>query len=329
MSRAGAHSPFRDGFSALWHEPALLPAELVWRWCFGFSALMLGLIAIALFLNSLKLSAADELLLRSQQPHLLTNALQHIFRGSLSRFVLEQSVLLLGTLLLWALATTAGRAATLCRLVAMFSAEDETSSMRWDFAPIFVLQLLRATWSLIAYVVAVGFLVWGMIMAQDEHPLRAAMALSFGVGLSALTGILLNWYFGLAPLFCVRNNAGAAEALDQTVGFSSRHSGRLLLLGAGFLLLRLVWAASMSFVFLSPLSLLAQIDGRLVALLMGAAALVYFAGVDLLYLARWGSYVSLAEEDANPAPAADISLPNTTPPPSIEPPDVVPLVGLA
>ena len=211
----------------------------------------------------------------------------------------------------------------------MFGAEDETSSTRWNFAPIFVLQLLRATWSLIAFVVAAGFLVSGIVTAQDEHPFRAAMALSFGVGLSALTGILLNWYFGLAPLFCVRNNVGAEEALHQTVAFSNRQSRRLLLLGAGFLLLRLVWTASMSFVFLSPLSLLAQIDGRWVALLMGVAALVYFAGVDLLHLARWGSYVSLAEEDANPAPEPEMPLPNLNLSPRNDPPDVIPLVGLA
>ncbi len=289
---------------------------------------MLGAVAITLFLDSLKISAGDEFLLRSQQPHLLSNALQHIFRGSLSRFVVEQTVLLLGTLLLWALATTAGRAATLRRLVAMFSVEEETSSMRWNFAPIFVLQLLRATWSLIAFAVGAGFLVWGIVMAQDEHPLRAAIALSFGVGLAGLTGILLNWYFGLAPLFCVRNNVGAAGALDQTVGFSSRQPGQLVLLGVGFFLLRLVWAASMTLVFLSPLNLLTQIDGRWVALLMGAAALAYFAGVDLLSLARWGSYVSLAEEDANPAPQAEMPMPQVSSPPS-DPPDLIPLVGLA
>jgi len=85
----------------------------------------------------------------------------------------------------------------------------------------------------------------------------------------------------------------------------------------------------MSFVFLSPLSLLAQIDGRWVALLMGVAALVYFAGVDLLYLARWGSYVSLAEEDANPAPEPEMPLPNSNLSPRNDPPDVIPLVGLA
>ena len=51
---------------------------------------------------------------------------QHIFRGSLTRFVLEQSVLLLGVTLLWCFAATVGRAATLRRLVAMFSARRRT-----------------------------------------------------------------------------------------------------------------------------------------------------------------------------------------------------------
>ena len=47
-------SPFRDGFAALWHEPALLAAELTWRWCFGLSAWGLGIVSrSALFLDSL------------------------------------------------------------------------------------------------------------------------------------------------------------------------------------------------------------------------------------------------------------------------------------
>ena len=35
----------QDGFAALRHEPALLAAELTWRWCFGLSAWGLGIIS--------------------------------------------------------------------------------------------------------------------------------------------------------------------------------------------------------------------------------------------------------------------------------------------
>src|SRR6201999_3796174 len=120
-----SHSPFRDGFAAVWHEPVLWPAELAWRWCFGFSALTLGFLSLGLFLAGLKISAADEFLLRTLQPKLLDSAIRHIFQGSLSRFLLEQMILLLGVMLLWSLAATAGRSATLRRLVAMFASEPE------------------------------------------------------------------------------------------------------------------------------------------------------------------------------------------------------------
>src|SRR5271165_7126237 len=145
-----AHSPFRDGFAALWREPALMAAELTWRWYFGLAAWGLAIISLALFLDSLKISASDEVLLGTLQPYLLVGAVRHIFHGSLNRFLAEQTVLLLGLTLLWAFAATAGRAATLRRLISMFSDDEEPQPMRWEFESIFVLNLLRAMWTLIS-----------------------------------------------------------------------------------------------------------------------------------------------------------------------------------
>ena len=318
-----AHSPFRDGFAAIWHEPVLLPAELVWRWCFGLSALGLGIISIGLFLRSLRVSRIDELFLRSLQPQLLDQALRHIFRGSLARFVLEQSVLLLGVTLLWALASTAGRAATLRRLVAMFRIDDEPEpqASTWNFAPIFALHLLRAMWTMIALAVGLGLLLYGMVMMQNNHALRAAFALSFGLGSAAAIGFALNWYFWAATLFCVRSGGGAMEALEQAAEFSGRHGGRLIWYGIVFGTMRLIWAGLLFVAFLSPANLAPVIGGRWAIVLMGVVALVYFAGADALYLARLGAYVSLAEDDAHPVVEETVSLE--------PPPDLVPLVGLA
>jgi hypothetical protein len=319
---ANSHSPFRDGFAALVHEPVLLPAELVWRWCFGFSALGLGILSIALFLDSIKLTRGDEFLIRTWQPGLLSNALRHSFRGSLNRFVLEQAVLVLGMIVLWALAATAGRSATLRRLVDMFGPDDEAQLLDWNFAPILVLQLLRVMWTLIALAVAIGSFLYGMTMVQNEHAARAALALLFGVGLASFFGIVLNWYFGIAPLFCVRSGTGPMEALDHTVEFSGRQGGRLFLLGLGFLALRFVWAATMFLVFLSPLNLAAHIGARGILCVMGIVTLFYFAGADLLNLARLGAYASLAEDDARPVTEANVLE-------IIAPTDLEPLLGLA
>jgi hypothetical protein len=318
-------SPFRDGFAALRHEPALLAAELTWRWCFGLSAWGLGIISLALFLDGLRVAPVDAFLLRTLQPRLLDNALRHIFRGSLSRFVLEQTVLLLGVMVLWSLAATAGRAATLHRLVAMFSTDEEPQLMEWGFAPIFLLQLLRVMWTMIAVAVAFVLFFYGVVMAQNGHPMRAALALSAGLGVPFLA-IVLNWFFGIAPLFCIRNGAEAMEALEQAVDFAARQAGRLFLLAVGFLALRLVLAGTMCLALLSPLSWISRIGGRWTMLLMIVVALTYFAGADLLYLARLGGYVSLVEDDSHPAPMIE---PAATPPDPNQPPEVLPMVGLA
>ena len=308
MSHPGSDaSPFRDGFAALWHEPALLAAELTWRWCFGFLAWALVIISGGLFLDSIKISRADEFLLGTFQPQLLSGAFQHIFRGSLTRFVLEQSVLLLGVTLSWCFAATVGRAATLRRLVAMFSIDDEPSEMTWQFAPIFVLHLLRAAWSLSALAVAIACLVIGSVMAGNGRAGLTALLLVFGIGLACWFGTALNWFFGIAPLFCIRNGASAMDALAQSVDFVSRRGGRLFLLGLGFLPLRVVWLGTMTLAMFAPLNLARHLAAGWVLLIMAAIALIYFAGADLLHLARLGAYASLAEDDepAEIAPVVD------------------------
>ncbi|MGA3315385.1 MAG: hypothetical protein ABSC64_02980 [Candidatus Korobacteraceae bacterium] len=311
MSHPGSDgSPFNDGFAALWHEPALLAAELTWRWCFGFAAWALSIISCGLFLDSIKISPADEFLLGTFQPQLLSEAVQHIFRGSLTRFVLEQSVLLLGVTLLWCFAATVGRAATLCRLVAMFSVDDEPSQMTWQFVPIFVLHLLRAAWSLIAVSVAIAGLIIGGVMAGKDRAGLAALWLVFGTGLACWFGATLNWFFGVAPLFCIRNGASAMDALARSVDFVSRRGGRLFLLGLGFLPLRLVWFGTMTLAMFAPLSLARHLAVGWVLLIMAAIALLYCAGADLLHLACLGAYASLAEDDAHPVPAPQAGPPS-------------------
>jgi len=67
----------------------------------------------------------------------------------------------------------------------------------------------------------------------------------------------------------------------------------------------------------------ASIGPRWALCLMGIVALIYFAGADVLCLARLAGYASLAvEDDARPIAEA-------VPPEIIQPTDFVPLVGLA
>jgi hypothetical protein len=325
MSRAGASSPFRDGFAALLHEPALLAAELTWRWCFGVSMLALAIFSTGVFLDSVKVSKLDQLLLGTFQPQLLAAALRHIFRGSLARFLLQQAILIVGVTLLWSFASAVGRAATLRRMVAMFGSEEDPQPTPWHFGSIFLLHLLRAMWTQIAFAIAAFLLIYGGAMAELQRPFVAALALSFGVGFVSFAGFLLNWYLGVAPLFTIRNGVRAKEAVEQAIEFAGRHSSRLFLLGLGFFVMRLMWAAIMGSLFLAPLNLADAIGGRWVALMMALVMLLYFVGADAMALARWGAYVSLAEEDSHPAPQPEPEMP----PPALASIEIIPLEGLA
>jgi len=313
-----APSPFRDGFAALVHEPLLPAAELTWRWCFGLAAWILGIASMGMFLDSLTVSPVDAFVLRTFQPQFVDGALRHIFRGSLTRFLLMQAVLIAGVTLLWSLAATVGRAATLRRLVAMFSSDDEPQSLEWRFAPIFVLQLLRAMWSLIALAVAAAMFVYGVALAEGQHPLRGAFLLSAGSGFALFAGAVLNWFLGVAPIFCVRDRASAMEAVMQTVDFAGRHAGRLFLLAAGFFVLRLGWAGMMCLAFLSPLNFVSGIGAGWVMCLMTGVALVYFSGADTLYLARLAAYVALSHDEGY-TPMSEPAIPA----------EILPLEGLA
>ena len=302
MQPESASSPFQDGFAALRSEPLLLPAELMWRWCFALAAWVLVLAATALFLDSLKVSALERFLLGTAHPLLARSALNRILHGVLLRAVWIKFIVLAGLTVLWSLAAAVGRAASLRRLVALLGGTDRNETAGWQFRPMFELHLLRALWMWISIACWVASFLLGTAMLQQQHAARAAFFYVFGVALSIVFGVILNWIFGLMPLFCIRNRTDGREAMSLTLEFCWRQGRRVLGLSLAFLALRLVWAGSMFFLLLAPTSFYKQIAIGWVLLMMCALLLIYFAGADALYIARLGAYVALAEIDALPQP---------------------------
>jgi len=312
-------SPLVEGFAMLGREPMLLPAELMWRWCFGFSAWGLIVISGALFLDSLKISRADEFLINSVQPKLMSTAVAHVLRGSLARLTWMQMVLLLGLTLLWAAVAAVGRAASLHRMLALVRSEDVSSEYRWHFPSMFVLALLRCVWTYTALAGFVASLLLGTAMVQQQRAASASFFFVFGTSLACVSGFLLNWWFGLALLFCVRDGMGASEAIAGTMDFCERKGGRVFGLSLAFLMLRAVWMGTMFMAFLAPLRLAGKVNGAAVVAMMTTIAIAYFAGADVLYLARLGAYVTLAEETEIPEAVAQPE-PERVPPMTVEMP---------
>ena len=312
-------SPFAEGFAMLWREPMLLPAELVWRWCFGCSAWGLILVSGALFLDSLKVSPGDEVLLNTMQPKLLGAALEHVLRGSLLRFTWMQAMLLFGLTLLWAAVTAVGRAASLHRMLALVRGDEASGEYRWHFPAIFTLTFLRSIWAWTALAGFVASLALGGAMVHQQRAALASFFFVFGTALACGFGLLLNWWFGLAPLFCVRDDTSASQAMTATVEFCERKGGTIFGLSLVFVLLRAAWTGTMFFAFLAPLQLAGKVNGAAIIAMMVTLAVTYFTGADVLYLARLGAYVALAEQVESPRTVTRVE-PDNLPPMPLEMP---------
>src|SRR2546426_3815093 len=127
MSRA---SPTLEGFRAALCCPALTLVEITWRWTVGATSCALAGVGLIEYLDTLPVSKGDLLLLRTRHPILVGQAIEHIIRGSLSRAMITALMGAMGLTVLWVLAASIGRAATIRALLEYF-AERRVSAPSW------------------------------------------------------------------------------------------------------------------------------------------------------------------------------------------------------
>ena len=140
-----ASSPLRFGLRRVGRDPALLLAEIGWRWAFGAAALTTCAYATGRVLDATLISQADQLALRSRTSVLIAEAVAHILRDAWPRLATAATILVPCLAALWIFAAAAGRGAVLGALL-----NKPTMSMR----PLLGLSFLRATLTL------AGVLAW-------------------------------------------------------------------------------------------------------------------------------------------------------------------------
>src|SRR5437899_4045792 len=124
-----SHSPTLEGFRVMLRRPSLGLAEIAWRWSLGFATVLLLFFSFVEYLDTLRVTDADLLLLRSRQPFLISHAILHIFSGSGPRLVAASLVLVFAMALAWMGTASFGRAASLKALIDYFG-EDKIRSTR-------------------------------------------------------------------------------------------------------------------------------------------------------------------------------------------------------
>lgn len=308
-----ALSPTVEGFRAGFRRPDVSFAEVLWRWSVGATAVLLFLFGAFEYLSSLPVTSAEILFLRTKQPILVAKAIAHIFRGNWNRGVAAALSAALSLMLLWMLAASFGRMATVSGLLDYFrrdtsltnSSENSNQPGATVFRSLFRLSFLRIGVVLSALCGLVGAAVLAGLASPgpEPNPGVALLIFFFVAALVCFACWILNWFLSLAAVFAVRDDQDALSAVSAAVALCRERAGAVLAVSFWTGLAHLtVFAIATSVVFV-PLALTGTISWRVIALAMALITLIYFAIVDWIYIARLAGYVCIAEmPEALPVP---------------------------
>jgi len=286
-------SPTLEGLGAILRRPACGLAEISWRWSFGLAAGLLLFASLAEYLNTLSVSRAQLLLLRTRDPVLVLQALAAIFRGSSGRAVSALVVLILALAFAWMVIASIGRASSLSSLLGYFRERGMSSLPRPPMflmlRSLFGLCFLRVTVMLAAIVASLGAVIIAAVWVSRE---AAAPALWLLLMLVGLIWSGLNWLLSLAPIFVA---AGAQDTFGSIGAALSLYRDRrwpFFAIGAWFNFGHFVAFGLASFAVVAPFLLSRRLSGM--ALIVALVSLFgYFAVMDFLYVGRLAAYLSM------------------------------------
>ena len=313
-------SPTLEGFRTAFRRPSLTLAEIAWRWTVGALAWALFFFWFIEYLDTLPVTKGDATLLWTRQPLLVGRAIAHILRGSLSRAVLAALLAALALSLLWIVAASVGRAATVRALLDYFrkdvASNDSTEASGaiepWPLRSLIGLNFLRAALALAAVLAFVGAAVLVSFASPKASPQPGLVFILFLplAGMICIVWSMLNWLLSLAGIFAVRNGEEALGALSAAVTFSRERAGAVSAVSTWTGLAHLTALVGASSLASLPLAFIHVVPSWLVIASVIALALAYFAVTDWLYMARLAGYVCIVEmPDALLAPSPPKSRP--------------------
>jgi hypothetical protein len=320
-------SPTMEGFRAAFQRPLFTLAEITWRWVVGATATVLFFFGLFEFLDTLPVTSGELFFLRTGQPILVSQAIAHILRGSVYRGVLSLILAVLLLNVIWMVAASLGRVATLEAILEYFRERfrdlrlpEQPNQAAADASPDRVWTLLRLSFLRVAVALAAmvgvagAWIIRGFTSSPD-HPRPELVFLLF-LPLAALVCLIwyvLNWLLSLASVFAVRDGEDVVGALSSAVRLCRERAGAVLAVSSWTGVAHLIAFVGASTVVSLPLALAAILPWRLVGLGVLLVTLAYLALADWLYTARLAGYVCVAQlPDATP-------IPPPSSPPVIEP----------
>jgi|SRR5579872_6126746 len=332
MSRV---SPTSEGFRAAFRRPSFALAEITWRWVVGATATVLILFGFFEYLDSLPVSYGEMLLLKTNQPFLVWQALMHILHGSVARAVLSLTLAALLLTLVWIVAASLGRVTTLRAMldyvreqIALRTAAAGVGSApdtrvvsdvpaRGAIGALARLSFLRVALALATILGFMGALIVAGFASSDANPSPGVVFLLF-VPLAMLVGLAwfaLNWLLSLTAVFVVRDGKDAVGAISAAVALCRERTGAVFAVSAWTGFAHLVAFAGATTLISGSLSLAGFLPWRLVGLAILVLTLGYFAVADWIYTARVAGYLAIVEtpEEWMKPPSQVMPFPRATP----------------
>jgi hypothetical protein len=291
--------PTLEGFRVLFRLPSLGLAEIAWRWALGAAFLASFSFAILQYLNSLPVTAADLLMLRTRHPLIVSRAIAHILAGSASRFLAAMIVLAMALGFAWIVVAAVGRAVTLKSLVIYFFPNRD---LPLPIGPLIGLNSLRAAVALAAIVASFGgLLLAGAVSPKNDPSPGSAILIFLTLGLFVwLFWATLNWLLSLAAVFAVAERATTLGAIVGAVDLLRQRPGAIVAASIWFGLAHAVAYVVASSMVAFPLAFTGFLPGGIVVGGVIVTTLIYFAIVDYLYVGRLAAYLSIAESPEIP-----------------------------
>jgi hypothetical protein len=295
-----SRSPTVEGLRVVVRNPVIGFAEVAWRWAFAGAAWALVIFGMVEYLRTLPVTGGDMLFLRSGQGPLISRAIRHILAGSGGRFMAATFALFIGVALLWVLASSFGRMATLRALVSqILGTECETEEGHSPAAAMLGLQALRVALLASTVLSLTGAAFVANYFSSDRGQWRPGIEflvfLVLVLTVVALSGTL-NRILSIAPIFVALRNQRMLTAVTSAVDFVVRRLRAVTAVSSAFSLIHIAAFVIGSSIVVFPLSFAGFLPGWMVLSATVLLTLIYRVLIDFLHVARMAAYVALLNE---------------------------------
>lgn len=293
-------SPTAAGWRTIWRDPAIVLAEIVWRWTFGLITTLVVVFSFFVYLSTIPVPAPALWMMHSRRTALAGAALSQVVHSSgwaVTKLTLVALPALAG---FWIVLASLGRTATIQPMLT------SVSERRVAWTRMLGISFLRFAAWFAASIALYGALTLAAIATTGlKDAIGTALLIFFALGIVVLAAwALLNWLLTLASIYVVRNDEETFTAISSAVTLLLRRFGELLATSSGWAIVRSIgfcFSIILSFV---ALALVRSIPPGYVLLALLLITLAYLALADLLYVGRLASYVAIIEADLEPPAVA-------------------------